>query len=274
MGLKAMPKLAAAAVFLALAAAPGAASDYNYSVEERIALIRDLTAEFATAKMTVPRSKKPLPFDAGTGQSDLEKWSEANQKHGPAVRLGDMIQITRVKFEKKRLVFEINGGFKGGRKWYERIQVGGGMGGGGTMTPVGRGSGQPQQIGTNLALEFPDGLPELDAGQVKELLNPLFDFELRSATEQFIETLPEPQQAAIEEQRAIEGMDQDAVLLAMGKPERKIRETKDGIEYEDWVYGTPPGTVTFVTFRGSKVVKVRESFAGLGGTVAAPLPPR
>jgi hypothetical protein len=58
----------------------------------------------------------------------------------------------------------------------------------------------------------------------------------------------------------------------MGKPKRKIRETKDGVEYEDWIYGEPPGRVTFITFRGNTVVKVRESYGGLGGTVAPPLP--
>jgi len=62
------------------------------------------------------------------------------------------------------------------------------------------------------------------------------------------------------------------VLLSMGKPERKIRETKDDVEYEDWIYGTPPGKVTFVTFRGDEVVQVKESYGGIGGSVAAPLP--
>ena len=39
---------------------------------------------------------------------------------------------------------------------------------------------------------------------------------------------------------------------------------------EDWVYGTPPGRITFVTFNGDKVIKVKESYAGLGGQVADP----
>ena len=33
---------------------------------------------------------------------------------------------------------------------------------------------------------------------------------------------------------------------------------------EDWVYGTPPGKITFVTFSGDKVIKVKDSYAGLG----------
>ena len=34
----------------------------------------------------------------------------------------------------------------------------------------------------------------------------------------------------------------------------------------------PPGRITFVTFNGSKVIKVKESYAGLGAEAAAPLP--
>lgn len=253
-----------------MVSATGQAREYKYSIEERIALTRDVTAEFATAKVTLPRSKKALPFDAESGEKDLGKWSDAHQQFGPAARMGDMIQITKIKFEKNRLLLEVNGGFKGGRKWYERIQVGGGMGGG--MTPVGQGNSGRGPSGTSIALDFPDGLPELDFVRIKELLTPLLDFDKHSATEQYVETLPAPQQAAVKENRAIEGMDRDTVLLSMGKPERKIRETKDDIEYEDWIYGTPPGKVTFVKFRGTEVVQVKESYGGIGGSVAAPLP--
>ena len=68
------------------------------------------------------------------------------------------------------------------------------------------------------------------------------------------------------------GMDRDQVLLAMGRPVNKSRETKDGLELEDWIYGRAPGRITFVTFNGSKVIKVKESYAGLGTEAAAPLP--
>ena len=62
----------------------------------------------------------------------------------------------------------------------------------------------------------------------------------------------------------IEGMNRDEVLMSMGHPLRKIRETKDGVDLEDWIYGEAPGKVTFVTFANSKVVKVKEMYAGLG----------
>ena len=58
------------------------------------------------------------------------------------------------------------------------------------------------------------------------------------------------------------GMSRDQVLMAMGPPKYKPRETKDGLEIEDWVYGTAPGRITFVTFNGDKVIKVKDEYAG------------
>jgi len=66
-------------------------------------------------------------------------------------------------------------------------------------------------------------------------------------------------------------MNREQVLLAMGHPRNKSRETQDGDEVEDWVYGNPPGKVTFVTFSEGKVVKVREDYANIGGSTAPAL---
>ena len=258
--------LAGAALLLAIPAAR--AEGYKYTPIERIHLTRDLTAEYATAKTMLPRAKKPLPVDA-KGNPDQAAWADAHQEYGPAARAGDLVQITDLKFEKRAIILEINGGFKGGRKWWERIQVGAGSG---TMSPIQRGGQTAQPVGTQLMIVFPGGVPQLESFEIKELLSPLFDFEQRSATEQYLETLPQPVQAAINEKRAIEGMNDDTVLLAHRRPVRKVRETKDGVEYEDWIYGEPPGKVTFVTFRGSQVVAVKDTYAGLGGSTAPPLP--
>jgi hypothetical protein len=40
-------------------------------------------------------------------------------------RPGMPIQTTKIEFKAKRIVFEINGGGKKGKKWYQRIQIGG-----------------------------------------------------------------------------------------------------------------------------------------------------
>jgi hypothetical protein len=67
-------------------------------------------------------------------------------------------------------------------------------------------------------------------------------------------------------------MDRDQVLLAVGKPRHKERNVSgDGTEMEDWIYGDPPGKITFVTFTGFKVTRIREAYADIGGSTAPPL---
>jgi dipeptidyl aminopeptidase/acylaminoacyl peptidase len=240
----------------------------NLTSEERVDLIRGLTAEYATAKVAFPRSKKPLTVDP-KGAYDRQHWDVTGREFGPAARVGDVVQITKVELDDNRIVFEINGGMKGGRKWYDRIQVGTG----GRTAPISNGSYSVAPSGTTVALVFPDRLPALNTAKVKEIMAPLLDFNMRSATEHYVESLPPEIQTAIKEKKAREGMTRDQVLLALGRPKHKTRETKDGNELEDWVYGDPPGRITFVTFDGDKVIRVKEAYAGLGGEVSPPLKP-
>lgn len=233
---------------------------------DRVKLIRGLTAEFANAKVVLPRSKKPLEIDT-EGKWDRAKWEEMFRENGPAAKVGDQMQITKVTINNDNIVFEINGGLKTGSSWKDRIQVGGGMGRG-TMSPIGSGR---MSMGTAVVLKFPQALEPIEVAEVKKLLSPVFQFDLHSATESYVENLPPEIKKAIEEKKAVEGMDKEQVQLALGKPRYKSRETKDGMELEDWVFGQPPGKIIFVTFNGNKVLKVKESYASLGGDLSAPV---
>jgi len=229
--------------------------------DEKIELVRDLSAEYATAKVAIPRSKKPLDYNAD-GTYDHMAWHDGALTMGQAARLGDKVQITKVSLEGDHMVLELNGGLKSGGHWYDNVQVGmGGVGG-----PVGR-SGSPT-TGTWILLNFHKPMENLTAAEVKKILAPILDFDQRSATVLYSETLPPAVQKAIAEKRALVGMDRDQVLLAMGHPDHKYRESKDGVESEDWIFGTPPGKIVFVTFNGNKVVKVKEEYAGLGSQTA------
>lgn len=232
--------------------------------QDRIELMRGLVAEYATVKQLLPRAKKALPFES-TGSFDKKEWQAASREYGPAGRVGDLVQITKVSIESDKLVLQINGGFNGGRKWYSGAQIGGGIGGG-TMRPLGSGDSDAPG-GTTLEILFHKPLEPMKAAEVKKMLAPVLDFEKRSATQLYAEVLPPEVQTAIHDKKVIEGMDRDQVLLAMGRPAHKSREVKDGIELEDWVFGQPPGKITFVTFNGSKVIKVKEAYAGLGTEV-------
>jgi len=235
--------------------------------QDRIELMRGLVAEYATVKQLLPRSKKALPFES-SGTFDKKVWIAAAREYGPAGRVGDLVHITKVAIESDRLVLQINGGFNGGRKWYQGAQIQGGLGGGPART-IGNGDSNAPG-GTTIEILFHKPLEPMKSAEVKKMLAPVLDFERRTATELYAEELPAPMKKAIAEKHVIEGMDRDEVLLAMGRPTHKSRETRDGIEFEDWVFGDPPGKIVFVTFSGSKVVKVKEEYAGLGTEVADP----
>ncbi len=122
--------------------------------------------------------------------------------------------------------------------------------------------------GTSIAILFHKPLEPIKSSEIKKMLAPVLDFEKHSVTEIYSETLPPETQKAIKEKRVLEGMNHEQVIMAMGRPRLKSREPdKEGFEVEDWVYGMPPGKITFVSFNGDKVIKVKESYAGLGTSV-------
>ena len=242
------------------------AEKIKLSPEERVEIIRGLTAEHATAKTQLPRSKKPIVIES-TGEYDKKAWFEMFKQNGPAARTGDSIQITKVAIEDDKVLLEINHGLKSGRSWKDHLEIGMGS----STSPIG-GNNQTGTTGTNIALHFGKGVPPATAAELKKMLSPIMDFEKRSATENYVESLPPAVQAAIKDKRAVEGMDKEQVLISLGRPDHKQRETIDGVDLEDWVFGKPPGKITFVTFGGNKVVRVKESYAGLGGSTAPKLP--
>jgi hypothetical protein len=254
----------ASCLLAALAAASVVRADsHKLTDDQKIELLRGLTAEYATIKSYLPQSRKPLDFNSD-GTWDKQKWQDAGRQLGIAGKVGDLIQVTHVGIDKDEIVLELNHGTKGKGHWYDHIQVG--MNG--AMNPVNPNAPNQAAHGTTIAVRFPDGIGDVTSVDIKKLLQPVLDFDKHSVTEQYIDTLPAPIKKAIQEKKPIEGMDRDQVLLAMGHPFRKTRETRDGVDYEDWIYGEPPGRVTFVTFAGKTVVKVKDEYAGLGGSIA------
>jgi hypothetical protein len=140
----------------------------------------------------------------------------------------------------------------------------------GQQVPVGQNSDANAPGGTSIAVLFHKPLEPIKAAEVKKMLAPVIDFDKHTVTEIYSEQLPPEVQAAIKEKRAREGMNHEQVVMALGRPRLKSRETKDGLELEDWVYGEAPGKITFITFKGDKVIKVKEAYAGLGSQVQDP----
>lgn len=234
--------------------------------ENRLALVRALAYEYATVKQPLPasRKKEEALVVAAPGKVNEDKLRKDLANRGAAIHSGEVVQITRLEFKRDSILFEINGGGKKKKKWYQRIRIQGSMGGvsGGPVPqqqPPPAPGGQEAQLGPGswILLRFSGRVPDVSPDEVKQMLAAVLDFSHPSATVPWIETIPEEFREAIKQKKAVVGMNRKMVLAALGRPDRKVRETKDGQETEDWIYGNPP-FVTFVIFVGDEVVEVKE----------------
>jgi hypothetical protein len=242
--------------------------DSRLSQEARLELIRYVSGEFAKARTALPGGKKSLRLRAGQ-PLDQKALIAALKNNGVALSPGDDAQITKLDFGGSDITVEINGGGNQIKSWRDRIQISGGVGGAGA--PVGTTSTTSTskdygaapaaaRAGISLQLDFERPLPEMTPDELKLYLSSVLDFsKQRSAAVQWTESQPPEIREAIAARRAEVGMDQDQVMAALGRAERKVRERQpDGTEIEDWIYGQPPGKTVFVRFVGDKVIRVSE----------------
>ena len=230
----------------------------------RLALVRALAHEYAEVLVPLPaaRKAKEAVLVDSDGTLNEDRLRKIMAKRGVAIETGTVVQITGIKFKKRHILLEVNGGGKiPGIKWYERIQI---IGAGGTVRPtsnprsVPSGANWTPGSGSYIRIDFGRRIPELSPDEIRVILARVLAFGKDTSTLPWIETIPEEFRDAIREKRALVGMNRDMVMAALGKPERKVREIgDDGQEYEDWIFGIPPYLV-FVTFLGDEVVQVRE----------------
>ncbi len=220
----------------------------------RIDIIRGLQSEIAVAKMTLPRGKHGVYLDS-KGELDRAQAEEELKANGAAVGAGAPVQITKVSFKSNEVLFEINHGGKGGKHWYQHIEVGMGT----STAPVGpMADSNILSYGSYISLKIPGEISQLTVPIVKKLLASVLDFERHSPTVLYASTTPPKFKEAIKKHEIVVGMDRDAVLSAKGPPDRKVREAhEDGSEEEDWIYGIAPH-VLYVIFDGDAVKSVKQ----------------
>lgn len=226
--------------------------------QSRLEIVRYVSGEFAKAVKPLPGGKKGIKIPVGKAVNDKEL-QQALRSGGIAASPGDTVQITSLEFRAREIVIQVNGGGKKRYRLKDHLQVG--MGG----MPVSTGSqSQDAQAtegnGSTLFLDYGRPIPDMSAEDLMHDLGPFLDFSKEhSAAVNWIDTLPPQFKEAIKERKAVEGMDHEMVLAALGRPDHKVRErTPDGEQTEDWIYGNPPAKTTFVTFSGDKVIRVKE----------------
>lgn len=225
------------------------------SQQTRFYLVRGLQSEIAFARKAFPMGTKGLTLhEDGTVTPSESELAGQMATLGPAVKPGDRVRITDIKIAKDYILFQLNGGPKKKKKWYEHVQVG--MSGAPTVTKTGD---QPPENprGTLLIVAFKDFVPDISPDALKKMMEPVLDFSSKSAAEAYLDTIPAKAKLAIKNHEVLVGMDQDMVIYAKGRPGKKIRDTdENGKPYEEWIYGEPPEDVEFVRFVGPEVVRV------------------
>lgn len=220
----------------------------------RLALVRYVDGEYAKVVLPIPSAKHGFRYNPGQ-PLDQKQLHQALMR-GSAANPGDHIQITDVEFRAKEIAISINGGTKSHFNLRQHLQIS--MGPIPTAQPV---SNQPngQARGAVLVLYFGRPVPDLSPDELKHDLSPFLDFSgEHSSAVNWVDTLPPKFQQAIKEHKAVEGMNHDMVMAAMGQPDQKFRERdENGKETEDWIYGFPPSKTTQVTFSGDSVIRVQ-----------------
>jgi hypothetical protein len=248
------PGLKGLALVFAALLLPGLsrASNRELSKDTRIALIRGLSSEIAVTKIALPRGKHGVNVNE-KGIVDKEGADKELHDNGPAILPGMPVNITRLIFKSSRIIFEINGGGKSGKKWYQHIEIGVG----GATMPI---SQQPPVLtyGSYISVKLPEQSKEITVDETKKLLASTLDFTRHSPTVLYSPATPPQFKEAIQKHEVLVGMDRDAVLSAKGPPDRKVREDHpDGTSEEDWIYGLPPH-VLYVIFENDAVTRVKQ----------------
>lgn len=253
-----IPFLAAALVLLPVAAADNKPapqlSSRHMSYDTRVSVIRSLNAERVYVRLSLPRGPKGLTLRPNGQLAPAgEELAGVVARYGAATRPGDRVQITSVEIKGDRILFEINGGSRKKKSWWQHLSIGG-IGG---EVPLDQAPPEPvNPRGSSLVLQFDRFVPEMSVDRLKELLAPVFDFTSRSSTQAYLDTLPPKVRQAIRDHVVLVGMNRELAVMAKGRAPRKIRERDGGQEYEEWIYGDPPQDVEFVRFVGDEVVRV------------------
>ena len=217
-------------------------------------ILGTLIATEGAARIPLPLGKSGIELSEN-GLIDRDKLQKEIASNGNAISPGQVVSITAIEVNDKSLEFEIDHGGSKKKNILSNIQVG--MGG---VSPQQQKKETPEPKGSKITLLFAQKVPpNLTTDEIKNLLSPVLDFAKQSLLRTGIDALPPEFQEAVKAKEARVGMDSNTVLLAMGQPNKRIRDKNEkGEEQEDWLYVGRGQRQTFVTFEKDVVVSIRE----------------
>jgi hypothetical protein len=216
-------------------------------------IVHAFNEELVYIRARFPMGRTGLKLKDGTVSPSGQELEHLMALWGPAVKPGDRARISDVVIKDNYIRFEINGGPIKKQKWYQHITI---VGANNSSVPVSPSDSSANARGSFVDLYFDKYVPEMTGPELKELLRPVFDFDAKSGLEAYLETVSPQIKDAIKNHHVLVGMNHEMVIYAMGRPPKKVRETANEVEYEEWIYGMPPQDVDFVRFVGDEVVRV------------------
>jgi hypothetical protein len=246
------PRIGLLVVLILLATVPVHAQltkDAHYKI------LGTLIATEGAARIPFPLGKSGVELSEN-GLINRDKLQKEIASNGNAIGPGQVVSITAIEVNDKSLEFEIDNGGTKKKNILSNIQVG--MGG--VSTQQQQKKETPEAKGSKITLLFAQKVPpNLTTEEIKNLLSPVLDFAKQSLLRTGIDALPPEFQDAVKAKEARVGMDSNTVLLAMGQPNKRIRDKNEkGEEQEDWLYVGRGQRQTFVTFEKDIVVSIRE----------------
>ena len=219
-------------------------------------ILRTVIADQAAARIGLPFGTDGVEV-SDSGEINKEKLEKDIKKNGQSIEVGKVVTVTEIAFAENKIEVELDGGGKNKKSFFDRIQVG--IGAGNRTTPVGRDDKTEKAKGSKVVLRFAKKVPgALSPDKLKELLNPILDFNKRNFMRTGIDALPPEFQEAVRAKEARIGMDRATVIMALGRPDNKFRETKNGVYSEQWLYNLRGLRTLFVTFEDNVVVEIKQ----------------
>jgi hypothetical protein len=226
------------------------------SRDARYDILRTVIADQAAARIGLPFGNDGVEL-SDSGQLNTDKLERDLRKNGQSVEAGKIVTVTDIAFDDSRIEVELDGGGKNKKSFWDRIQVG--MGTGNTTTPVNRDDKTKEAKGAKIVVRFAKKVPSaLTPDRLKEILGPVLDFNKRNFLRTGIDALPPEFQEAVKAKEARIGMDRSTVIMALGRPDNKFRETKNGVYSEQWLYNLRGLRALFVTFEDNVVVEIKQ----------------
>ncbi len=222
------------------------------SQKNKFEILGTVIAETAASKISMPFGDNGVTLSE-RGEVDQAKLRKELGEEGRSVEEGQVVAVTAISFDNDRIEIELDGGGKNKKSFLDRLEVG--VGGG--TRPI-RQNDTAQAKGSRIVLRFEDKAPaDLTSDRLKELLSPVLDFNKRNFMDTGIDSLPEEMQEAVLAKEARIGMDKSTVLMALGRPDKKVYETVDGIQREDWIYFNRGLKADFITFEDGIVMRIK-----------------